>query len=140
MLQLIHESVYDTVKARLLAAYKSVPRGDPLVAGTLQGPLHTKAAIKEYTDGLEEIRKQGGSIIFGGNVVEGDGNFVEATIVEIDPSAAIVKTELFVPILYIMKFKVQCVVVHLDDIVEAFACINRASSMPDVRRSSCHEQ
>jgi aldehyde dehydrogenase family 7 member A1 len=106
--------VYDTVKARLLAAYKSVPRGDPLAPGTLQGPLHTKAAVKEYTDGLEEIRKQGGNIIFGGNVVPGEGNYVEATIVEIDPSAAIVKTELFVPIMYIMKFKVW---VALRDIV-----------------------
>jgi aldehyde dehydrogenase family 7 protein A1 len=102
---LVHESVYDAVKASLLGAYKSVPRGDPLVAGTLQGPLHTKAAVKEYTDGLEEIAKQGGSIIFGGKVVEGPGNFVEATVVEIDPSAPIVKTELFVPILYLMKFK-----------------------------------
>lgn len=135
--QLVHESVYETVKSSLLAAYKSVPRGDPLVAGavcslliaispcyrglcvlmcagvfvgiagTLQGPLHTKAAVKEYTDGLEEITKQGGSIIFGGKVVEGPGNFVEATVVEIDPSAPIVKTELFVPILYLMKFKVR---------------------------------
>jgi aldehyde dehydrogenase family 7 protein A1 len=102
---LVHESVYETVKARMLAAYASVPRGDPLVAGTLQGPLHTRAAIKEYTDGLDEIQKQGGRILCGGKPVDGPGYFVEATIVEIDPSAPIVKTELFVPILYIMKFK-----------------------------------
>ena len=75
--------------------------------GTLLGPLHTKAAIKEYTDGLEEIKKQGGKVLIGGNVVGGPGNFVEATIVEIDPAAPIVKTELFVPILYVMKFKVR---------------------------------
>ena len=107
LFQIIHESVYDTVKARMLAAYASVPRGDPLVEGTLLGPLHTKGAIKEYTDGLEEIAKQGGRVLIGGRVVEsGGGNWVEPTIVEIDPSAPIVKTELFVPILYIMKFKV----------------------------------
>jgi acyl-CoA reductase-like NAD-dependent aldehyde dehydrogenase len=79
-----------------------------LFAGTLLGPLHTKAAVKEYTDGLAEILKQGGRILAGGSVVPGEGNFVQATIVEIDPSAPIVKTELFVPILYVMKFKVRC--------------------------------
>ncbi len=111
--QIIHESVYETVKARMLAAYASVPRGDPLVEGTLLGPLHTKGAIKEYTDGLEEIAKQGGRVLFGGKVVEsGGGNWVEPTIIEIDPSAPIVKTELFVPILYIMKFKVRRAVQH----------------------------
>jgi len=33
------------------------------------------------------------------------GNFVEPTIVEIDWRAPIVKEELFVPILYVLKFK-----------------------------------
>ncbi len=63
--------------------------------------------MKEYTDGLEEIKKQGGKVLIGGEVVAGPGNYVQATIVEIDPSAPIVKTELFVPILYVMKFKVH---------------------------------
>jgi len=102
---LIHESIYDSVVSKLLAAYASVPMGNPLSAGTLVGPLHTPSAIKEFTDGLDEIKKQGGRILCGGNVVEGPGNFVQPTIVEIDPSAPIVKTELFVPILYVMKFK-----------------------------------
>jgi len=102
---IVHESVYETVKSRMLSAYASVPRGDPLVAGTLQGPLHTASAVKEYKDGLAEIAKQGGTVLFGGKVVAGRGHFVEPTIIEIDPSAPIVKTELFVPILYIMKFK-----------------------------------
>ena len=81
------------------------------MTGTLLGPLHTKGAIKEYTDGLAEIKKQGGRVLFGGNVVDGPGNFVQPTIVEIDPAAPIVKTELFVPILYVMKFKVRARVV-----------------------------
>ena len=38
-------------------------------------------------------------------VLEREGNFVEPTIVEIDPSANVIREELFVPILYVMKFK-----------------------------------
>jgi aldehyde dehydrogenase family 7 protein A1 len=33
------------------------------------GPLHTKAAVKEYKEGLEEIKKQGGKILHGGNLL-----------------------------------------------------------------------
>jgi aldehyde dehydrogenase family 7 protein A1 len=71
------------------------------------GPLHTKSAIKEYLEGLEVIKQQGGKILYGGKVHEGieGGNYVYPTIVEIDPSAEILKTELFVPILYVLKFK-----------------------------------
>ena len=67
------------------------------------GPLHTKAAVKEFTEGLAEIKKQGGKILYGGNVIPGAGNYVEPTIVEINHAAEIVKTELFVPIVYVMS-------------------------------------
>jgi aldehyde dehydrogenase family 7 protein A1 len=73
------------------------------------GPLHTKAAVKEYTEGLDEIKKQGGKILHGANLLSTGkyqgGNYVEPTIVSINHDASIVKTELFVPIVYVMKFK-----------------------------------
>lgn len=67
------------------------------------GPVHTKAAVREYLEGLEEIKKQGGNIIFGGKQIDREGNYVEPTLVEIDKSAEIIKTELFVPICYLIK-------------------------------------
>jgi aldehyde dehydrogenase family 7 protein A1 len=102
---IIHESVYDRVVSSLVAAYKTVRIGDPLDAATLMGPLHTKGAVKEYEDGLAEIAKQGGVVLTGGKrIADKAGNWVEPTIVAISPTAEIVKTELFVPILYVMKF------------------------------------
>eukprot|EP00762_Andalucia_godoyi_P002795 ANDGO_04478.mRNA.1 Putative aldehyde dehydrogenase family 7 member A1 homolog len=101
---IIHENVYDQVVQGLLKAYKSIPAGSPLEEGVLVGPLHTAAAIKEYEDGIAEIKKQGGRILTGGKRMEGKaGFFVEPTIVEIDSKAEIVKEELFVPILYVLK-------------------------------------
>ena len=76
---------------KLIKAYGSIKIGDPLDSATLMGPLHTKGAIKEYLDGLEEIQKQGGKIVYGGSRVEGDGNYVLPTLVEIDGYAPIVK-------------------------------------------------
>lgn len=60
--------------------------------------------MKEYLDGIEEIKRQGGKILLGGKTMNRPGNYVEPTIVEIDWRAPIVKTELFVPILYVLKF------------------------------------
>jgi len=105
---IIHENVYDAVKERLLKVYPTIQIGNPLEEKTLCGPLHTKAAVKEYTDGIKEIIHQGGKIIFGGKTLEEKhpgGNYVEPTLVEIDPATPIIKEELFVPILYLMKFK-----------------------------------
>jgi len=101
----LHESVYDSFISRLTSVIKSVKIGDPLEKGVFMGPVHTPGAIKEYKEGLEEILKQGGKILYGGKVLEREGNFVEPTLIAINHDAPIVKTELFVPILYVMKFK-----------------------------------
>ena len=71
------------------------------------GPLHTKSAVNEYLEGIKTIISQGGKILFGGKTVEEkkSGNYVYPTLVEIDGNAPIVKEELFVPVLYLIKFK-----------------------------------
>ena len=56
------------------------------------GPLHSKDSVKEYEDGIAEIKKQGGKILYGGSAIKDkSGNFVLPTIVEIDWRAPIVK-------------------------------------------------
>ena len=69
--------------------------------------MHTKSAVNEYLEGIKTIVSQGGKILYGGKVVEEKqlGNYVYPTLVEIDGNAPIVKEELFVPILYLIKFK-----------------------------------
>jgi len=103
----IHESKYDNFKESLLRAYKSLKLGDPLDSKTNVGPVHTKDAVQQYLKGLQEIKAQGGKILCGGDIHRDlpNGNFVQPTIVEIDPHAKIVQEELFVPILYIFKFR-----------------------------------
>jgi acyl-CoA reductase-like NAD-dependent aldehyde dehydrogenase len=55
---IIQESVYDQVVAQLLKFYPSIRMGDQFDPNTLLGPLHNKAGVKEYEDGLKEIIKQ----------------------------------------------------------------------------------
>jgi aldehyde dehydrogenase family 7 protein A1 len=101
----LHESIFDKFVEKMVAAYKTIKNGNPLEDGVLLGPLHTKAAVQMYKDGIATIQKQGGKILCGGKVFPGDGNYVEPTIVEISHDAEIVKHEIFAPITYVMKFK-----------------------------------
>jgi len=102
---ILHESLYDAFVERMVSAYPKLKIGNPLEDGTLVGPLHSKQSVKNYVDGLEEIKKQGGKILYGGKKLPGPGNYVEPTIVAIDHDAPIVKHEIFAPIVYVFKFK-----------------------------------
>jgi len=74
----------------MVKAYPSIKIGNPFDSETLMGPLHSKQGVKNYVDGLKEIVKQGGKILAGGNVIEGEGNYVQPTIVAINHDAPIV--------------------------------------------------
>ncbi len=82
------------------------------------GPLHTKSTIKEYLEGIETIKSQGGKVLYGGNVhtaVNETGNYVQPTLIEISADAEIVKTELFVPICYCIRFSTFEEGVHINN-------------------------
>jgi len=100
---IVHRAIADKLIDRLVDVYKQVPIGDPLDSGTLMGPLVTKQAIKDMLDAIGQAQEQGGVVITGGAVVDRPGNFVEPTIVRIDPEAPIVGEETFAPILYVLE-------------------------------------
>uniref|UniRef100_A0A4W3J912 Aldehyde dehydrogenase 7 family, member A1 n=1 Tax=Callorhinchus milii TaxID=7868 RepID=A0A4W3J912_CALMI len=103
---LLHESVHDEVVTRLTKAYKQIRVGDPLESNTLYGPLHTKQSVDMYLAAVGQAKQQGGNVVCGGKVINRPGNYVEPTIVTgLAHNAAIVHTETFAPILYVLKFK-----------------------------------
>lgn len=57
-MQLVHESIYETVLNQLIDVYKQVKMGDPLEKGTLVGPLHTRASKENFEKGIEIIKFQ----------------------------------------------------------------------------------
>uniref|UniRef100_A0A8D0HDH6 Alpha-aminoadipic semialdehyde dehydrogenase n=1 Tax=Sphenodon punctatus TaxID=8508 RepID=A0A8D0HDH6_SPHPU len=104
----LHESIHDQVVEKLAKAYAQVRVCDPWVSTTLYGPLHTKQAVKMYQEAVEQAKKQGGCVVYGGKVIDRPGNYVEPTIVTGLPhNATIVQTETFAPILYVLKFKTE---------------------------------
>jgi len=106
---IIHESVYDSFVHKMIGNYEKVKIGDPLDPETLMGPLIDEAAVSDYENALVAACKQGGTVLYGGKVLDpppfGRRTFVLPTIVEIRNDAEIVQTETFAPILYVMKYR-----------------------------------
>lgn len=101
---MVQAGVYDEYVSKLVKAYKGIKIGDPLSPDTLCGPLHNPASVAAFVSGIERAQAQGGKVLVGGKVLsDRPGNFVEPTIIEIASTAAIVKEEIFGPILYVMK-------------------------------------
>jgi aldehyde dehydrogenase (NAD+) len=102
---LVQKGIVDEMLTRLAAAYEQVPIGDPLAEGTLMGPVAGQRAVDDMLAALEAAVEQGGEIVTGGKAIDGDGFFVQPTIVKIGADAPIVQTETFAPILYVIEFE-----------------------------------
>ena len=101
---IVHSSIYDSLVEKLISAYKQVRIGDPLDVNTLMGPLIDNKAIEDFNSALRKVKEEGGDILYGGNVIESNGSFVEPTIVRAENHFKIVQDETFAPILYVMKY------------------------------------
>jgi len=98
----LQKGIASKITEKLFAAYKQIRIGDPLVPATVMGPLIDADAVQGMMRGLATIQEQGGKILTGGKVL--NGCFVEPTIVQADPGMAMLKEELFAPVLYLIEF------------------------------------
>lgn len=105
---IIKDSIYDSFKEKLLKAYAQVTIGNPLDTKNLVGPLIDTDAVKAFTNAIEEVKKEGGNVIYGGEVLSGagyeSGCYVRPCIAEVKNEYKIVQEETFAPILYLMKY------------------------------------
>lgn len=106
---IIHESIFDEVKNRLVKAYGQLKIGNPLDENNHVGPLIDQDAVKQYQDSIEKCKAEGGKFVVEGGVLDGEnyesGCYVKPCIAEVENAFKIVQHETFAPILYIMKYK-----------------------------------
>ncbi|KAG0704182.1 NAD-aldehyde dehydrogenase [Suillus ampliporus] len=107
----LHRAIAPKFLDALQKLYATVCVGDPLVEGTLLGPLHTRAAVGIYSDAVQRLRQSGADILTGGKKYDhaalSQGNFVQPTIAvpkTTDPADKIWSTETFAPILNVCLF------------------------------------
>jgi aldehyde dehydrogenase (NAD+) len=106
---IIHEKVYDDVKAKLVKAYGQLRIGNPLNPENHVGPLIDQQAVKLYQQALRQVKAEGGQVLVPGGVVKGKGYesgcYVRPAVVEARNEFEIVQHETFAPILYLIRYK-----------------------------------
>ena len=106
---IIHESVYDAFKQKLVNAYKQIRIGNPLDEHNHMGPLIDQDAVKLYLDSIEKCKAEGGNFVVEGGALAGDeyasGCYVKPCVAEVENHYKIVQHETFAPILYLIKYK-----------------------------------
>src|SRR5664279_3283855 len=70
---IIHETVYEKVKSRLVAAYKQLHIGNPLDEKNHVGPLIDREAVSMYQKAIEACKNQGGHFVVEGGTLNGKG-------------------------------------------------------------------
>lgn len=99
----VHESLYDELKKRLVAAVKNLKSGDPKKKETFLGPMIDEAAAERLHGWIEEARKAGGKVLCGG---KRKGPMLEATLMEGVPrDAKVNRQEVFGPFALLAPFK-----------------------------------
>lgn len=105
---IIHESVYENFKQKLVKAYAQLRIGNPLDEYNHMGPLIDRDAVNAYLKAIENCKKEGGKFIVEGGVITGHGYesgcYVKPCIAEVENDFDIVQQETFAPILYLVRY------------------------------------
>jgi len=107
---LVHEKVAGELEKRLVKAYSGIAIGDPMKKGTLCGPLVDQVAVDNMQAALTLAQKEGGKVVYGGEVLSlpgklKKGHFVRPAIVRAENEYQCVQKETFAPILYVIRVK-----------------------------------
>jgi aldehyde dehydrogenase (NAD+) len=106
---IMHESVADKLRQKLLAAYKTLPIGNPLEKKTLMGPLIDKGAVDMVQRSIQRLKDEGGEVLCGGERVETaelpGGSYMKPCLAVAKRGFEIVQEETFGPLLYLMTYR-----------------------------------
>jgi len=141
---ILHESIYEEFKQKLIAIYKQLPIGHALDPKTLVGPLVDKKAVQSFVDAIENVKKEGGEIIVGGEVLAGagfeSGCFVTPCIAEVENHYKMVQEETFAPLLYLIKYTnlEEAIQIH-NDVPQGLSSAVFSSNILETEKFLSHE-
>ncbi len=103
---IVHREVAPELTRRVLHAYAQVRMGDPMLSSTLLGPLVDRLAVDAMTAALEQARREGGAVLYGGEPLPDQGpTFMKPAVVRMGHQSDIVRQETFAPILYLLEYE-----------------------------------
>jgi aldehyde dehydrogenase (NAD+) len=101
----LQKNIAPKIIEKLIAAYKQVRVGDPSHPQTLMGPLIDADAVALMMRALDDVREQGGEVLYGGERLSTGPCYVAPALVRSQERMPIVKEEIFAPILHLIEFE-----------------------------------
>lgn len=102
----VHENDYEQVVQALDTVAAQMPMGNGMEEGIVLGPIQNKMQYDKVNDLVEDAKKQGATVIRGGNPEGGPGYFYPITLLgNVDNGHRIVDEEQFGPVLPIITYK-----------------------------------
>ena len=141
---IIHKSVYETFRDKLVKAYKQIRIGHPLDEKTLMGPLIEKEAVKNFTSAIERVKKEKGKIIYGGEILKGKGYesgcYVVPCIAEVEKNIPVVCEETFAPLIYLMRYtKLEDAIAMNNDVPQGLSSSIFSRNLSETEKFLSHE-
>lgn len=115
---ILHESLFDAFRDRLVKVYRSLNIGNPLDTDTHMGPLVDRQAVEDFLRAVDEVKKAGGKIVYGGTAINTKDStsdcYVMPCIAEAENHYPIVQEETFAPLLYLIRYKTaeEAIMIH----------------------------
>jgi len=103
---ILHESIADEFTERFIALAKSIKLGDPLDSSSEMGPLTSRLHQERVLNYVKIALEEGGELLTGGKIPEGfeAGNFIEPTVMRVEPNSRVCQEEVFGPFVTISTF------------------------------------
>jgi acyl-CoA reductase-like NAD-dependent aldehyde dehydrogenase len=110
----VHESIKNALLEKILERAGRIKLGDPLDENTKLGPLASPTQRDRVKGYLEQGIQAGAQAILKGTVQEKGGCYVAPTIFDrVAPDMAIVREEIFGPVLCVQTFKTEAEAIRL---------------------------
>ncbi|MGF1550734.1 MAG: aldehyde dehydrogenase family protein [Sphingomonadaceae bacterium] len=109
-----HREVFDRLIEAVAENAKGWKVGPSLAEDTMMGPLVSTEQHERVMSYIDQGRKEGASVFFGGDAPGGEGYYVNPTIlVDVKPEMSVVREEIFGPVLAAQRFE------DLDEVADA---------------------
>ena len=101
---IVDEKVHDELMSKIVALTKNLKIGQPTEGETNVAAVINKRSFDNTLDYIQKGVEEGGEILTGGKGDDGDGFFIEPTIIDnVAPGATIEQEEIFAPVLAVIK-------------------------------------
>ncbi len=101
---IVHADIHDAFLEKFNAAMKAVKAGDPMDEATDMGPLSSFEQRDTVLEQLDQAKKAGATLLFGGEALPGDGAFMSAgVLVDVPMDSPVAAEEIFGPVMMVFR-------------------------------------